>query len=591
MGTRPDALYSAVLKDLSAYMPLGPVAPSMLPPDVSYKQFVSTSLAYDLVRKWTPSDAREADANAKEKFLASNKKCRDWRLTFEDEADRLLYGEFKRHIDDFLHPLGEPLFSSYADLHQFGKVGPGTSLAARGQSLYAKLFSSKLSASSYGLYKVYRDNVQASHSSWFQAECLRSDQYGEVDIVRSSRCSFVPKTRDTSRMICVEPSVNMFYQLGLGTILEDRLSRLYNIDLSTQPEKNRLLAQRGSLDGSFSTIDLSSASDSLSLKMCEDVFPTWFFQTLLELRSHTVSLDGSPVPLNMISTMGNGFTFPLQTVMFSCLIRAAYSVEDIPLQNGWSPRGTKYYANGEPVSKHTSTFNWCCFGDDLIVDKRAYRNVRRLLRIIGCEVNNSKTFFEGPFRESCGADWFYGQPARSVFVKRLRSPQDIFVAINLLNGWSAYTGIPLISTVQCLTGWLRSPAKDFAVPFDENIEAGIRVPAAYLSNLPRRCINTGSILYRTFVASPKKIRFVADTIHYPRGVKRLIYNPNGLLISFLYGELESGGISIRLDRSLYRRKLRSTPYWDYQPRDSLTNGYRLSWQQWETAVLINLSNP
>jgi hypothetical protein len=570
MGLSPDALYSAIYADVKADLPQGPVVPSKLPPDVSYRHFASASLLYDVTRKWVPEDSSAADAVAREKFLASNKTCRDWKLELTVEKDKLLFGEFQRQLDLFLHPEGNLLYSSYFDILSNGRTGPGSSLGARGNSFYAKLSSSKLTATSLYLYEMYR-NYTKLFLLLDEAEVHRHQVYGGALVVKGSRCSFVPKTQDVSRMICVEPSVNMFCQLGLGALLEQRLKDLFNLDLAVQPSRNRLLAQVGSKTGSFATIDLSSASDSISLKLCETVLPGWFFQTLLELRSPSTSIDGVTVPLNMISTMGNGFTFPLQTLLFSCLIRAAYRVEGVSLRDG-------------------REFNWACFGDDLVVDTQCADSVLRLLNILGFTPNSSKTFLEGPFRESCGADWLNGRPVRSVFIKRLRSPQDIFVAVNLLNTWSAYTGIPLINGINYLLSGLRTSPTKFYVPFDENNDSGIRVPSTAITWRPKRDMNL-SILYKRFIPSPKVIRIGEGNIHCPRGIRKLIYNPAGLLNSFLLGELVGCKIAVRHDRIHYNHKLRCTPYWDYMPSDSLNNGYRLSWQQWETAVLINLSNP
>jgi len=570
MGLSSDALYSAVYKDVLAFLPLGPVDPSKLPPDVSYKQFVGTSLLFDITRKWVPSDTRDADASALEKFLASNKKCRDWDLRLENSWDDQLYGCFLREIDSFLHPQGEMLFSSFFDFIGLGRTGPGAALGARGNSLYAKLFSSKLTVTSEYLYNMYRNFVQ-----WFpsfdEAEVNRRQNFGNYDKVGGSRCSFVPKTQDTSRMICVEPSVNMFCQLGLGALLEARLRSYFCIDLGLQPMENRRLACVGSKDGSFSTIDLSSASDSISLRLCEKIFPSWFFRTLLELRSSSTYYKGDRIPLFMISTMGNGFTFPLQTVIFSCLIRAAYIHSGVPILDGFRK-------------------NWACFGDDLVVDSSCYRSVIRLLDLLGFCPNSKKTFFEGPFRESCGADWFFGQPARSVFIKKLRSQQDIFVAINLLNSWSAYTGIALRNAISYLMDGLSLSNKTRFVPFDENNDAGIRIPSILLPNIPKRDLN-GSIVYETYRSFPKVIRIMDGDIRVPKHVKKLSFNPSGLYVSFLFGELVSFRISVRHDRVMYRTKLRCTPFWDYIPTDNLNNGIRLSWQQWETAVVINFTNP
>jgi hypothetical protein len=568
MGLSPVALFDAIAKDVKEFTPFGPMDLGSTPPDASYQQIAASVLLSTITKKWLPDDTTDADLLAKEKFFASNNRCKDWSLHLEWESDRELYGEFLRELDLFFHPGGNQLVSSLSEILDKARCGPGASIGSDFHSTYAKLFSSKMATTSFDLYTQYRDNIEGLPTNR-EAEQIRREKFGYPKIVNSSRCNFVPKTIHVSRMVCVEPSLNMYYQLGLGTLLEDRLRNLFGIDLSTQPDSNRRLSQIGSKTGQFSTIDLSSASDSISMNLCRLVLPTWLFDLLSLLRVDYTDIDGVPVKLNLMSTMGNGFTFPLQTLLFSCVIRAAYRINNVPF-------------------KRDGVLNWACFGDDLIVETSTFRSVARLLDILGFTLNGSKTFFEGPFRESCGTDWFNGQPVRGVYIKRLRSPQDFCVAINLLNDWSAYTGIALCNTINLLSSKL---GVKLYVPYDENIDAGIRVPFDFLSrNMYTRDRNR-SILYRVYRASSKNISFDENgTIHYPRKTKKgLIYNPPGLLLSFLYGEVVSGSISTRHSEVRYRVKLRCTPFWDYKPTGSLSNGYKLSWRQWETAVVVNLN--
>jgi hypothetical protein len=570
MSISSIALYEAILSDVKELTPFGPLDLGSAPPDASYQQVASSVLLSAVTKKWLPDDTTLPDNEAKMKFFASNNKCKDWSLHLEWESDRELYGEFLREIDLFFHPCGNQLVTSISSILEFARCGPGASIGSDQNSSYAKMFSSKMATTSFDLYTIYRDYIEG-YESQREAENIRRAEFGYPKIVSSSRCNFVPKTRLVSRMVCVEPSLNMFFQLGLGTMLEGRLRDQFGIDLSTQPDNNRRLAQIGSKTGQFSTIDLSSASDSISMNLCRLVLPTWLFDLLSLLRVRYTDIDGVPVELNMMSTMGNGFTFPLQTILFSCIIRAAYRIHNVPF-------------------KRNGVLNWACFGDDLIVETSAFRSVARLLDLLGFTMNGAKTFFEGPYRESCGADWFNGQPVRGVYIKRLRSPQDLCVAINLLNDWSAYTGIALCNTIEFLSSKL---GVKLYVPFDENIDSGIRVPFTFLSRSMYRRDRNSSVLYRVFRSRSYAIRFDENgTIHYPSQVKKksLIYNPCGLLISFLRGEVVSGSVFTRLSEVRYRVKLRCTPFWDYKPKDRLTNGYNLSWLQWETAVLINLKS-
>lgn len=565
MSLSPVVLYNAIYSDVCCHLPSGNVPAVIDMPGASPQNVAASSLLTSLLKKWEYENTEVADNAAKEKFLSSNKRCKDWSLNLESSWDDQLFGLFLKEIDSFFHPSGRLLFDSYYYILEAGRCGPGSSIDARGQSTYAKLFASPLSATSELLYKLYSTYVRM-YPEWSNAEIIRYEHYGAPSYVNCSRSSFVPKSQDISRMICTEPSLNMFFQLGLGHILEQRMLRSFNLDLAVQPFINQRLAQRGSLDGQFSTIDLSSASDSVSLGLCRSIFPDWFFQTLMELRTPKTEIAGSVVDLDMVSTMGNGFTFPLQTLIFSCLIRASYRNQGILVDD----IGDK---------------NWGCFGDDLIVDKRAYRDVTRLLGILGFVTNDTKTFSEGYFKESCGSDWFLGHPVRGVYVKRLSTPQDIFVAINLLNDWSAVTGISLSCGIRYLLSGLTKEEKSFLVPFDENNDSGIRVPSSLLPVIHKD--RNKSYIYKVYRPNRTIIRIGDGTIHVPRRCRRLVYNPSGLLISFLRGEVISGMITVRQSRTLYRSKRRCSPNWDYVPTSTLHFGSKVVWKRWETASWLN----
>ncbi len=569
MGTRSDALYHAVLDDVLEFSPSLPVGDTEIPPDASLGDYRCLVLLRTLLKKWVPRDTKAADMVAKEKFIASNKKCSDWSFRPELESDVLLFGEFQKQLDQFFHPDGQNRLESYSMVLDRARVGPGSAVDARGQSMYAKLFSSPLTTTSERLYLLYRSYIR-QFPIWANAEKHRSAHYGVPIVVSCSKTSFVPKTRDVSRMICVEPSLNMFFQLGLGRLMEEWLSESYGISLDTQPDVNRWLASIGSMNGSVSTIDLSSASDSISLSLCKQVLPRWLYTTLEELRCSSTRVDGEEVRLEMMSTMGNGFTFPLQTILFSSIIRAAHRVSGVPILGG--------------VNR-----NWSCFGDDLICDTRAYRNVRRLLELTGFTANPSKTFHEGAFRESCGTDWLYGQPVRGVYLRRLDSVQDICVAINLLNEWSAVSGVPLKRACGLLCTWLRG--RFLPVPYVEGYNTGVRVPFAFLKREHYKLDQNMSVLYRRFQSKPKSISVTETGIRSPRGVKELQYNPDGLMLSFLHGELRNSSYHVRHDMVRYYTMQVCTPSWDYAPQELPSIRGVAPWQRWETAVLINMSNP
>jgi hypothetical protein len=558
VDNRPSRLLEAVKSDLSDYVNPTPVGCVDFQPGISYKQFAANLLCHEIIRKYVPKDLGTLAASTYEKFTHANKKCGAWKLQLDDCTDELLVGEFRREIDLFFHPAGRPLVSSYAQILDRARTGPGSSIGAKHFSFYAKMYASPMVTTSPLLYNLYRAYVRLFPLQ-AEAELLRYCEYGDTSYVSGSRVSFVPKTDTSSRMICVEPNLNMYFQLGLGSLLEERL-RSIGIDLSTQPEVNREMARRGSYDNSLSTIDLSSASDSISLRMCKEFLPAWFYQTLVELRSHTTTYKSDRVILNMVSTMGNGFTFPLQTVIFSCIVRAALRAHGL-----------------QPVAGE----NWSVFGDDIICSGGSTtRSVLRLLHILGFSINDSKTFVEGRFRESCGADWLDGRPVRAIYVKSLDSPQDLFVTINMLNVWSSYTGLRLPKAIKLLYDMLPHSMR-FRVPFEWPIDSGIRVPRMFINAKYDR---NGSIVFKATKAIPSYLRIMDGAFRGPRRVRELLYNPPGLYCSFLLGEWSAHKMAVRLDRCHYVTKLARTPRWDYVPSGTIINGVIVSWRRWYSAV-------
>jgi hypothetical protein len=566
MGVNPDALYRTLLDDLLLEDPSRLYLLDDLPPDGTTRQAACHSLRKSLLKKFKRKQTREADNAALEKFLAINLKCEKWELQFADSWDEVLYGELRQAVYNFFHDQRVPILDSLDEFAHYGRTGPGASVGARGGDFYTKMFASPLTCTSLGLYESYRNYIR-SFPEWTNAESIRTENYGSARVVEGNRLSFVPKDDKISRTICTEPSLNMFFQLGAGHVIERRLQSRYGISMSTQPFKNRELARKGSLGLGFVTCDLSSASDSLSLKMLKGVLPKHVFDMLRLLRSASTSFRGVRHDLHMISTMGNGFTFPLQTMLFASIVMAAFSARGIkPLY----PRGN-------------DCGNFGVFGDDIICPDEIWPDVRRLLRLLGFSINHDKTFVEGPFRESCGADFHLGIDIRGVYVKTLDSQQDLFAVVNQLNLFSTRTGIKLSKTVQLLFN--RTDAT--YVPRWDDLSAGICVPFALVSRTFKLDRNCQSIAYRRYEPVGLKIRVGEHAIFVPKVCKPRLYNPSGLLISFLQRSINSYTIGVRHDIVRYKRKLGISPNWDKIPMVHPLKGW-FPWWRWDTAVYLNL---
>lgn len=204
--------------------------------------------------------------------------------------------------------------------------------------------------------------------------------------VKGNHFFTVPKDAKTDRGCAKEPSLNSFYQAALGRAMRKRM-RTAGIDIRRGKEVHMDMARKGSISGLLSTIDLSSASDTVATSLVKLVIPEAWHNVLCQLRSPFTLIEGRWVRLEKFSSMGNGFTFELETVIFCSIARACQTAVD----------------DYEDVK---------VFGDDIIVPTSSFREVIAALRFFGFAPNEKKTFSDGEFRESCGGDFFRGTAVR-----------------------------------------------------------------------------------------------------------------------------------------------------------------------------------
>jgi hypothetical protein len=569
MSIRLSALYNALNDDLIEQTGKGvdfyKSAPCLLP-DFTSDMAAAWSLTQSLGKKFLPKDTSIPDSVAYSKFLANNKAASEWVYKPVTSGDEVLYGTFKDVLYKFFTPQGLPLLSDLDTAFLHGRCGPGSAIEASGEDFYSKMFASRPTYSTSFLREHYLRNVHR-FPEWISAETFRSAALGEPLYVECSRLSFVPKTTAISRPICVEPSLNMFYQLGCGAQIEARLRSFFKIDLSLQPELNRRNARIGSMGrykGCLATIDLESASDSISLELCRDALPKEAFHILSLLRTAKCSYKGDTHTFGMMSTMGNGFTFPLQTVIFASAVTAVYSVFG---------RTARFGLKGACA----------VFGDDIIVHSNMYERVVRFLHFLGFRVNTAKSFSQGPFRESCGCDFFNGVNIRGVYAKKLDNVQDSYSLINAMTWFTARTGIYLVRSVSCVMKWCDATK---TVPPTEDPSSGIMVPASLAS---KRGFgrHTQARAYVCYVSVPATVRIGDGYINTPKGVKKRIYNPSGLMLGFLSGMALSSGLPRRIAKARWKTKRRYCSYWDSLPPDGVGN-HAVDWQRWETASSVNL---
>lgn len=223
---------------------------------------------------------------------------------------------------------------------------------------------------------------------------------GRVDYLcytRGNRFTTVPKDAVRDRSIGIEGSINVYFQLALGSAMRSRLRRNCGWDLDTAAQIHREMAKTASIDGTFATIDLSNASDTLSKSLVRILFSgTGWLHLMEDLRSKRTFVNGRWHLLEKFSSMGNGYTFELETVIFAALASV------------WLEQ------NGHLGLLGVDLF---VFGDDIIVPTGVAESLIRVLAFAGFTANGNKTFFKGSFRESCGADFFRGHNVRGFYLK------------------------------------------------------------------------------------------------------------------------------------------------------------------------------
>lgn len=527
-------LRKALLDDLR-------VEEHMLTSDMTLQAANALWLSKSFWKKFQDEVDDSADARCFELFKKSNERCAAFEFKPESIQDEQVIGEVKSLWWELVGN-GPESNISMAEILDHGGVGPGASVGARSDNFYTKLFDSPLTGTSDQLYRYYRYAI-LSYPTQLSAEVERDKRYG-YKIVGGNRLSFVPKTSEISRSICTEPTLNMYFQKGIGFVLEQMLRKRFKIDLSYQPILNRRLAQLGSSDGSFGTIDLSSASDSISLKMLRQVLPDELIRLLEFARSPSVIYpDGTLNELYMVSSMGNGYTFPLQTLLFSTIVLSCYRILGI-----------------KPEYGRKGPANWAVFGDDIIVRKDAYDFVLRALRLFGFQTNDDKSFNCGQFRESCGGDYYRGHNIRGVYCKSLQTSADVYSVTNRLVRWSTRTGVLLTKTIAVLKGM----ADFLPIPFHDGDAEGFKVPYAPVDL--RRDPYTQSIIYHALVKRPSSIKLPSSddmklTFRHYGKRREITFNPDGLLLSFVGGYVRNGRIGVRVQADSFKVRRRLTSRW------------------------------
>lgn len=377
--------------------------------------FRRSFLAHSLLKKSTFLNAYSDDHRArvaKQKFLEAEQLCRQTNLAIQQKSWGCETPDFdglhlavRRKICLILegyvdHPHTDQGIRTFTgeEIVEASGWGPGATTLTSGDTSDVNKFRCE-GGTTLACYELI--------SRWFHlAYPLWTPSW---TIVPGNEIITVPKNSKTDRVIAKEPGLNLWFQKGVGKCIRSRLMRYAKIDLKHQQSVNQRLAQRSSHDGSLATVDFASASDTISRRLVEELLPRRWFILLDALRSSHGSLDGVTLAYEKFSSMGNGYTFELESLIF-------YSLAVVCTD----------YCGG-------NTDEVSIFGDDVILPVVAYDLFVKMASHYGFTVNLKKSFSKGYFRESCGEYYFNGLDCKPYFLRQeLSSDATIYRTANAI---------------------------------------------------------------------------------------------------------------------------------------------------------------
>lgn len=376
--------------------------------DVVHIEHARQALAF--FQKWEPLQLGiDKEGVAYKKFYESEASCRLTNRTLK----LVRRGEFSfsPRVNGVLHTAQRKIAKvlgpvpSWAEL-DFG-FGPGATTTTKARAVnWATKLRSTLECSTNLAPSLTAIARAAPHWFALHAHACGQESFLTDVSVGCGKLQFVPKNAKTYRSILVEPILNGFIQRGIGKAIRLRLQHA-GVDLDDQ-SRNQALAKSGSLGDSLATVDLSSASDTISRELVYELLPLDWARFLESCRTAHISYRGveDPRPLEKFSSMGNGFTFELESLIFWALSWGV--LQQLGLPFGWLS----------------------VYGDDIVLPREAVPLLDEVFRSCGFTLNKGKSYISGPFRESCGKDYFKGIDVRPYYQKQYVSNETLFTLHN-----------------------------------------------------------------------------------------------------------------------------------------------------------------
>lgn len=475
-GLQQSLSAAITAKSVSSLMTLGPAFGSPLRYSEPEAYFAS-ALVLNLFKKfpWTDADL-DPKGTAIKRFHAAERQC--------GRANRRLR-HYREHGDFGSRPLTERLGVSQifwsarrkiqswlndvdpSDIYQHVRHGPGGSVGLKrpyttpyykfGVGNYTVtngayfLAAKAIAQSDVWVASLLKDKgvIKTDYNMScvpYQTRVAVADS--RLEVADYNEVRFVPKNASTHRSIAIEPRMNVALQLAVGAIFRKALKRAgCNLD---DQSRNQVLAWVGSIyQDAYDpvTLDLAMASDTLCIEIVRELLPPEWFDLLMKLRSPKGRLGAEEINWEKFSSMGNGFTFELESMVFYALAQA---VSDDEGTSHW------YSDTFGPAYRYA---NLSVYGDDIIVPGIIADRLIKILNFCGFSLNLDKSFISGPFRESCGKDYFEGVDVRPFLFERSLSHERDFIQLrNNLTLFSKRTlslhGVALNQAISVVDGYI-----------------------------------------------------------------------------------------------------------------------------------------
>lgn len=343
----------------------------------------------------------------------------------------------------------------------------------------------------------FRDYLPGDH---ILSRVILPARESETILTRSLPFLAVEKSWKTYRGITPLPLLDLFITYGVGKVVEEKLDINAMISIKRGQEKHREWVKELSVTKSHATLDLSRASDGITSQLLNMVLPRDWYTFIKHLFFREVKFGDECCHTASVLPMGNGATFPLETLMFYCIIKA--------------------------IANLTGTYGKIgVYGDDCIFPRRCYKYVCGIFTDLRIAVNADKTFNMRSFRESCGADYFAGTDVRPFFLpqgenfSRLKYRMYLNKVINGLRRRWEWCELP--GTYEMLFRALRQASPDgvvLVVPPRFPDTSGVKVAE------PRELITHGFC-----DSSPVRVTFRDGSVDY--GFPFLAITPQGRPVS------------------------------------------------------------